>query len=112
MGLFDRWRRKQQKERKKPTLVEPAKAFATEMAPKAEGEVESLVAEYERLVKRRAELQVERGQLIQRLDNEEMEAKEFRSLLMGKIQEAAQVADDLKTTAAKLTELGYRGVLH
>ncbi|MGY5852314.1 MAG: hypothetical protein RTU92_01965 [Candidatus Thorarchaeota archaeon] len=124
MGLFDRRRRR--KETKKVGIVRgrehmtPARPMAEptpppdldRMTPEAQGEIVTLVAEYERLVARREELQVERGQLTAQLDRGDLTAIEFRKQLMVKIQEAAQVSETLKETSGKLTALGYRGVLH
>jgi hypothetical protein len=119
MGLFDSWRRK----RRKPELVAPLGRKSSESeAPKStrleeptpveKGEVDNLVARYEELYKRRSELHAERAQLTHQLDSGELTALKFRKQLMLKIQEAAQVSDNLKETASRLIELGYRGVLH
>jgi len=117
MGLFDSWRRK----RKPETMVKlekPAKplpVLTEDGETDTEGtsqDIVNLVAEYERLVKRREELQVERGELTTKLDSGELDANEFRRQLMSRIQEAAQVSESLRLTSAKLTALGYRGVLH
>ncbi len=123
MGLFDSWRRKRRQkiERKHirsreilaPTTPAPSVApREMAIAPEHEEEVVTLVAEYERLAKRRDELQKERTRLTLALDRGEISAIEFRRELMSRIQEAAQVADRLKEVAARLTALGYRGVLH
>jgi len=117
MGLFDGWRRKQ---KKKTTvqLKEPAKLKTDEVSSGEEDnatepqDVATLVAEYERLVQRREELQVERRELTATLDRGEIDPDEFRKELMDRIQEAATVSENLRTTARKLTSLGYRGVLH
>jgi len=119
MGLFDSWRRK----RRKPELVAPKVRKISEdeaptpagpegLTPVETGEVDNLVARYEELHKRRTELHAERAQLTNQLDNGELTALKFRKQLMLKIQEAAQVSDNLKETASRLIELGYRGVLH
>ena len=71
----------------------------------------SLVAEYERLVRRRDELQRERSQLTIRLDNGELSPIEFRKELMARIQEAASVAERIKEVSSRLIALGYRGIL-
>ena len=84
----------------------------SEMEPDKQNEIVTLVAEYERLSARREELQEERRELTARLDRGELTPIEFRKQLMEKIQEAAQVSENLKDTSAKLTALGYRGVLH
>lgn len=124
MGLFDSWRRKK-------TQVQPARVKGREimtpgsavpepertpmveaLPPEQQSELVDLVAEYERLYQRREELQNERSDLTSRLDNGELTALEFRKELMNRIQEAASVSDKLKETAAKLTAMGYRGVLH
>lgn len=116
MGLFDSWRRKRKREPVR--LAEPKKKTETEgeLEPEegvnATGDVVSLTAEYERLVARREALQVERGKLTKRLDHGEIDADQFRKELMARIQEAAQVSENLRETSAKLTALGYRGVLH
>ena len=117
MGLFDSWRRK----RETPTAVKlekPAKTSAAarksdvgESAEKSD-DVINLVAEYEHLVKRREELKLEREELTVKLDNGELDANEVRQQLMNRIQEAAQVSENLRVTSARLTSLGYRGVLH
>jgi hypothetical protein len=123
MGLFDRWRRKDTKKKVGQTRIRGAEIVKTDSVPSEapevkdlsaseQDEVVSLVAEYERLSKRREELQEERGALTKRLDSGELTAIEFRKLLMEKIQEAAQVSDSLKSTSSRLTALGYRGVLH
>ena len=117
MGLFDSWRRK-----KKPSatvqLTEPKKPIKVEAEasdPDAKTEptdVVSLVAEYERLIQRREELQVERRELTATLDRGEIDPDEFRKELMNRIQEASTVSETLRVSAIKLTTLGYRGVLH
>ncbi|MCK4279896.1 MAG: hypothetical protein KAW94_04915, partial [Candidatus Thorarchaeota archaeon] len=81
------------------------------LTPVEKGEVDALVIQYEELHKRRAELHTERAQLTNQLDSGELTALKFRKQLMVKIQEAAQVSDNLKETASRLIELGYRGVL-
>ena len=117
MGLFDSWRRKREsattvKLEKPPKPLPVSKEETSEEKKPVDNEVVQLVAEYERLVKRREELQVERGELTSKLDRGEIDANEFRQQLMSRIQEAAQVSENLRTTSAKLTSLGYRGVLH
>jgi len=117
MGLFDSWRRK-----KKPVatvqLTEPKKLEKVEVetsetdAKTEPSDVTSLVVEYERLIKRREQLQVERQELTARLDRGEIDPDEFRKELMNRMQEAATVAENLRVTATKLTSLGYRGVHH
>jgi len=117
MGLFDSWRRKK-KSKATVRLQEPEKPKSVkddtaEISVKAEADdLVDLVAEYERLVKRREELQVERGMLTVKLDHNEIEPDDFRKELMSKIQEAAAVSETLRIAAAKLTSRGYRGVLH
>jgi len=71
-------------------------------SPEVQGEMISLVTEYERLVLRRKELQNERGDLTNQLDRGELTAIEFRKQLMAKIQEAAHVLENLRETAAKI----------
>lgn len=111
MGLFDRWRRK--RESAKPVkLLPPSKELENETKIKENNDLVNLVAEYERLVRRREELQIERRELTIKLDNGELDADEFRQQLMDKIQEAAQVSESLRVVSTKLTSLGYRGVLH
>lgn len=119
MGLFDSWRRKRRKKEfvalKEPKSSEdeaPKPTRAEGLAPVEKGEVDDLVTRYEELHKRRAELHAERAQLTHQLDGGELTALKFRKQLMVKIQEAAQVSDNLKETASRLIELGYRGVLH
>jgi len=138
MGLFDWVKRKLRGKEEKPKkgdvrtkakkateakTVDAAKAEierkATDMPTSTEGvseehgdEVISLVAEYERLVKRREQLQAERGELTEKLDRGEISPTDFRKKLMSKIQEASTVSDKIKRTSSKLTQLGYRGVLH
>jgi regulator of replication initiation timing len=111
MGLFDSWRRKR---KPKPTPVARPQKVATE-AESTTGEPEtiaSLLGKYEELVQRREALKVEREDLTRRLEEGELEATEFRKELMARIQEAAQVSENLRTTTARLTQLGYRGTLH
>lgn len=120
MGLFDGWRRKKKKPVATVQLAEPAKpaevkTVTVESEPDTKTEstdVVSLVAEYERLVQRREELQNERRELTATLDRGEIDPDEFRKELMNRIQEAATVSETLRITASKLTSLGYRGVLH
>ncbi len=114
MGLFDSWRRK-----KKPVAtvqITAPKKLKTEETPQSVSEVvgeseaaDVLIAEYERLVQRREELQVERQEITATLDRGELDPDEFRRELMNRIQEAATVSENLHITAAKLTALGYRG---
>lgn len=108
MGLFDGWRRKRKSEvtvrLQKPKMVKPDDGDADIIA--------DLLAEYEWLVVRRAELKVERGELTEKLDREEIDSDVFRKELMSRMQEAAIVSENLRTAAVKLTSLGYRGVLH
>ncbi|MCF2136761.1 MAG: hypothetical protein K9W43_05900 [Candidatus Thorarchaeota archaeon] len=121
MGLFDSWRRRKRgthersQVRAREILVSdsvPTKApVVAELPPESQEEVVKLVAEYERLVRRRDELQTERSQLTVRLDSGELTAIEFRKELMSRIQEAAQVAERLKQVSSRLIELGYRGIL-
>ena len=125
MGLFDSWRRKKRTD-VQPTRVkgreimtsgthvpEPERTPLVDALPVEEqNALVALVAEYERLYQRREELQNERSELTIRLDNGELTALEFRKELMNRIQEAAAVSDKLKETAAKLTSMGYKGVLH
>ncbi|MHA1770703.1 MAG: hypothetical protein ACTSYL_02865 [Candidatus Thorarchaeota archaeon] len=121
MGLFDSWRRRKRgthersQVRAREILMSdsvPAKTpIVTELPPESQEEVVKLVAEYERLVRRRDELQTERSQLTVRLDNGELTAIQFRKELMSRIQEAAQVAERLKQVSSRLIELGYRGIL-
>ena len=117
MGLFDRWRRKKKSKTtvqlQEPEKLKPAKDSTTETSVKGEEDtLVDLVVEYERLVKRREELQVERGELTAKLDRDEIDHDDFRKELMSKIQEAATVSENLRIAAAKLTSQGYRGVLH
>jgi septal ring factor EnvC (AmiA/AmiB activator) len=122
MGLFDSWRRKKQP--KPRPQIKAREIMTTEhepsvhpvllenMAPEAQVEILNLVADYERLFKRREELQVERSTLTERLDKGELTASKFRHELMARIQEASEVSDQLKDISAKLIAHGYRGVLH
>ncbi len=117
MGLFDRWRKKKESKAtvrlQEPEKPKPAKDDTAETSVKGEAEdLVDQVAEYERLVKRREELQVERGELTAKLDRDEINPDDFRKELMRKIQEAASVSETLRIVAAKLTSQGYRGVLH
>ena len=121
MGLFDRWRRKREDKREttvkgreiltsKPpsAIVKPVR----DLSPEDQSELAALVAEYERLKKRREELQQERGELTERLDRGELTPIEFRKELMSRIREASQVTEKLKSTSSRLTSMGYRGILH
>jgi len=125
MGLLDRWRRrgkkkeKEQKKRGREILTSGDKPDFEQRAPSVESlddetknELVTLVAEYERLKRKRQVLQEDRAQLTERLDRGELSTTEFRKELMSKIQEAARVSEKLKDTASKLTSLGYRGILH
>ena len=106
MGLFDGWRRKRRSEAtvrpQSPKKIKPDEDDADVII--------DLVTEYERLVQRRAELKVERGELTAKLDREEIEPDVFRKELMSRMQEAAIVSENLREAATKLTSLGYRGV--
>ncbi len=121
MGLFDRWRRK--KEDKRDTRVKGREILTSQppsarvkqvqdLSPEGQSQLAALVAEYERLKKRREELQDERGQLTERLDRGELTPIAFRKELMSRIQEASRVTENLKTTSSKLASMGYRGILH
>jgi hypothetical protein len=119
MGLFDSWRRKKKRtasvqlqEPEKPIKPAKVESDSSESEEEASKDVVTLVAEYERLVQRREELQVERRELTATLDRGEIDPDEFRKELMNRIQEASTVSENLRVTAAKLTALGYRGVLH
>ncbi len=125
MGLFDSWRRRKKKKSRTtvkareimtPSTPMPEKGITPpdvdELDPETQGELVKLVADYERLQKRREKLQDERSALTERLDKGELTAIEFRKELMSRIQEAATVSEELKETAAKLTSMGYRGILH
>ncbi len=118
MGLFDSWRRKRRKQeivapkdRRSSEAETPTHTRPEGLTTVEKGEVADLVARYDELHKRRAELHAERAQLTNQLDNGELTALNFRKQLMLKIQEAAQVSDNLKETASRLIVLGYRGVL-
>jgi hypothetical protein len=120
MGLFDRWRRgkKDQKTasirgRKTYQPSGTAKVERTsveDLGPVESGEVVKLLSEAERLIERREELQVERSALLKKLDNAELTAIEFRKELMARIQEGAQVSEDLRKISSRLTQLGHPGV--
>ncbi len=117
MGLFDGWRRKRKREAavklQEPKMSKSVESRVSEAIEESEQvDTVSLVAEYERLIQRKEILQVERGELTTKLDRGEIEADDFRKELMNRIQEAAEVSEKLRITAAKLTSLGYRGVLH
>jgi regulator of replication initiation timing len=73
--------------------------------------IKALLGEYANLVERRESLSVERENLTSRLERREIEATEFRKELMSRIQEAAKVSESLRVTSARLSELGYRGIL-
>jgi hypothetical protein len=117
MGLFDSWRRKKQPQTA-VKLQEPKKPIAPDVKTqeavtlKEPTDINSLVAEYDRLILRREELQEERRELITKLDRGELNPDEFRGQLMNRIQEAARVSENLRTISIKLTSLGHRGVLH
>lgn len=106
MGLFDGWRRKKASQTK-PQLKPPEKPKSTREEQEDSG---NLLTEYNLLVKRRAELQEEREELTAKLDRGEIDPDVFRKELMGRMQEAATVSEKIRTSAAKLTSLGYRGV--
>ena len=127
MGLFDRWKRKskrkktvpqsiREREITKPKSVTPEKTSESgsvlKSTPEIQVEIDSLIAEYEQLSMRREELQIERGELTNRLDRGDLTAIEFRKTLMQKIQEAAQVSESIKDMSSKLISLGYRGMIH
>jgi hypothetical protein len=106
MGLFDGWRRKKAAQTT-PQIKAPEKSQSTE------GELEdgeTLLAEYNLLVQRRTELQAERAEFTAKLDRGEIDPDEFRKELMNRMQEAATVSEKIRTIAAKLASLGYRGV--
>ena len=118
MGLFDRWRREKKREKPKTTIrhstiYKPTGTTTVEKKPVEEvgvvdsGEVANLLAEAERLIQRREELQMERTTLLKKLDNAELTAIEFRKQLMAKIQEGAQVSEDLRRISSRLTQLGH-----
>jgi regulator of replication initiation timing len=116
MGLFDRWRRK----KSSPTTVSKppvTKKAVSELSsddtiiPSNLDSIKALLGEYDNLVERREALSVERENLTLRLERGEIEATEFRKELMSRIQEAAKVSESLRETSARLSELGYRGIL-
>jgi hypothetical protein len=115
MGIFDSLRRKKQP-KTVIKLQEPEKPIVSEQKPPGETaatkptDASSLIVEYERLILRREELQAERKELNDRLDRGELSPDEFRTHLMDRIQEAAQVTESLRYTSAKLISLGYRGL--
>jgi regulator of replication initiation timing len=116
MGLFDKWRRKKPKV---ATVSKPpdAKKAVSELSsddtimPSNLESIKTLLGEYANLVERRESLSVERENLTLRLERGEIEATEFRKELMSRIQEAAKVSENLRVTSARLSELGYRGIL-
>ncbi|MEM2141898.1 MAG: hypothetical protein QXS20_04200 [Candidatus Thorarchaeota archaeon] len=121
MGLFDTWRRKKTvspvRAPKSPvtgmpiTTEQVSQSEAATPPTSGQDEVVELVADYERLISRREQLQRERGELTIRLDRGEIDADVFRKELMARIQEASRVSERLKEVTTRLTELGYRGVL-
>ncbi len=124
MGLFDKWRRKSDtrtqavvrgREHMRPAKPLPEREERVkfdEVAPEVQQKLLSLVAEYERLSRRRDELQRERGELTFKLDKGELTAMEFRKQLREKIQEASRLTERMKETSNQLSALGYRGVLN
>ncbi len=117
MGLFDSWRRKRVPAT--PVKLEtPARPLPSpekndvEQSTSGFDDVNNLVSEYEYLIRRREELQQERKELTNKLDQGQLDANEFRQHLMDRIQEAAQVSENLRIISTKLTSLGFRGVLH
>ncbi|MHA1769292.1 MAG: hypothetical protein ACTSV3_05510 [Candidatus Thorarchaeota archaeon] len=114
MGLFDGWRRKKAKQA--PVKLKEPEVPLTKVESAGDtgdsDDVVDLVADYERLIQRRDELLTERSELTRRLDMGEIEPDEFRKELMARIQEAASVSDKLRTISARLSAMGYRGVLH
>ena len=118
MGLFDRWRR-EKKEKKTPTTVRGTGIYkptgtvkierkpVEELGPAEASEVSKLRADADRLIQRREELQIERTDLLKKLDNAELTAIEFRKQLMAKIQEGAQLSEDLRRISSRLTQLGH-----
>ena len=112
MGLFDSWRRK--KARPKSVKPHEKKKKVPELAMDDSSDLEAItpiLAEYDRLVKRREALIVERESLTKKLDGGEIEPTDFRKELMFRIQEAAKVSESIRELTVKLTELGYRGSL-
>jgi hypothetical protein len=122
LGLFDRWRRgKKDKKAARSSIrgreiYQPTGATKVEkramedLGPVESGEVAKLLADAQRLIHRREELQVERSALLKKLDNAELTATEFRKELMARIQEGAQVSEDLRKISSRLTQLGHPGV--
>ena len=121
MGIFDRWRRRKKQEARstvraremmrtesKPSVPKPK--IETPVTPERENEVRRLLAEHVQLVRRKEQLQHQRGELTKRLDDGELTAIEFRKELMAKIQEAAEVSENLRNTSSRLTELGHHGI--
>ncbi|KXH71075.1 MAG: hypothetical protein AM326_12080 [Candidatus Thorarchaeota archaeon SMTZ-45] len=118
MGLFDSWRRKKKRApttdtrfRERPQVKSGMQTDVdvTEAEPET---VSSLLEKYDELVQRREALSFERENLTRKLEDGEIEATEFRKELMARIQEAAQVSENLRSTTARLAQLGYRGALH
>jgi hypothetical protein len=121
LGLFDRWRRGKKDEKAKKAIrgreiYQPTgtakvdRKSVEELGPVEAGEVSKLLAEANQLIQRREELQTERGALLKRLDKGELTAIEFRKELMARIQEGAQVSEDLRKISSRLTQLGHPGV--
>jgi C4-dicarboxylate-specific signal transduction histidine kinase len=117
MGLFDRWRRKKTPEQQPVARLREKIGTESETSAEVhitEGESEtisSLLKRHEDLVQRREELQKEREKLTRKLDEGKLDTTEFRKELMARIQEAAQVSENLRETQIELTQLGYRGTL-
>jgi regulator of replication initiation timing len=117
MGLFDSWRRKKPRHTsvskshdKRKTVSELASDRSIDTGERES--INSLLGEYENLVKRREALTVEREELTKKLESGEIETTQFRKELMSRIQEASKVSENLQNTTARLAQLGYRGTLH
>ncbi|MHA1960712.1 MAG: hypothetical protein ACW99U_10790 [Candidatus Thorarchaeota archaeon] len=104
MGILDRLKRKIT-ERSGDVRVPDAKSSRSH--PKTY----SLVNEFEELEQRREEILLERDELARLLDAGEITAIEYRKQLMAKMQEAAQVTENMKAIASRLESMGYKGVL-
>ena len=113
VGIFDSWRRKRKTETQvklqEPRKIKPVGSKETEAI--TDKEQSKLVIEYNELVRKKDALQAERDEITARLDRGEIDDTAFRKELMNRIQEAANVSDKIRETAAKLVSLGYRGIL-
>ena len=122
MGLFDRWRRKKKDEKavrrsiRGREIYQPAgterveRRLIEELGVVESREVSKLLSEANQLIQRRKELQIERSNLLTRLDSGEISGIEFRKELRACIQESAQLSEDLRRISSRLIQLGHPGV--